>query len=394
MKLEIVLDYPLHFFSLVAITLLFWILTRSGKKRINFLYEEIRFRRSKKRNVLAPTLNSTEKSNGGKIGSETSPKLNTDRMGNQIQLQKVKLEWLNKPKKVLVVKKWKDSFVSDCFKQLVSWLVNEMNLDVIIEKDDEDFFPELDRFDSARENVSKYQIDLIICLGGDGTVLHTSSLFQCEMPPVMAFNLGSMGFLSPFRFKSFREDITTVLKGRSFLKWRMRLQCCVMKKDQEVATYHVLNEAVIDRGNSPFVLSLDCYCDDRMITTVHADGIIIATATGSTAYSLSAGGSLVHPMLPALLFTPICPHSLSFRPVILPASVLFKVQVPPESGCSAYVSFDGRSRHQLGAGDSVTMKSSEWHVPTVSQTPQAAEWFQSLAQHLNWNKRVKQKARS
>eukprot|EP01119_Soliformovum_irregulare_P022833 TRINITY_DN7879_c0_g1_i1.p1 TRINITY_DN7879_c0_g1~~TRINITY_DN7879_c0_g1_i1.p1 ORF type:complete len:338 (-),score=48.21 TRINITY_DN7879_c0_g1_i1:27-1040(-) len=240
------------------------------------------------------------------------------------------------------------------------------------------------------------EIDLVICLGGDGTVLHSSALFQQSVPPVMAFGMGSMGFLTPFNHKTIKEDLRGVLRGKCSIKMRLRLHCSIIRKGEVDAEqdYHALNEAVIDRGASPFLTHLQCYCDDKLITTVQADGIIIATATGSTAYSLSSGGSLVHPMLPALLFTPICPHSLSFRPVVLPSSCTLKILIPADSHCSAAVSFDGRHRYELKPGDGVLLRISEWPVTTVSKSDQIGEWFQSLAQHLNWNRRVTQKSNS
>jgi len=267
-------------------------------------------------------------------------------------------------------------------------------LDLMVESDT---LEELNHIDGLltfdKFNQDDDQIDLILCLGGDGTVLHVSSMFQRSVPPIMAFGLGSMGFLTPYNFKTFREDLRPILKGRCFIKLRLRLHCTIIKKgvEQTESDFHALNEATIDRGASPFLSHLDCYCDDKLITTVQADGIIVATATGSTAYSLSSGGSLVHPLLPALLFTPICPHSLSFRPVVLPSSCTLKVMIPPTSHCSTSISFDGRNRQELHPGDGVLLRISEWPVATISKTDQIGEWFSSLAQHLNWNKRVIQK---
>jgi NAD+ kinase len=112
-----------------------------------------------------------------------------------------------------------------------------------------------------------------------------------------------------------------------------------------IGTYNVLNEAVIDRGPSPFLSVIDIDCDQQFLTTLQGDGIILATPTGSTAYSLAAGGSMVHPAVPAILLTPICAHSLSFRPLLLPDSSVLDCTVPLDSRANGWVSFDGKFRY-------------------------------------------------
>lgn len=113
----------------------------------------------------------------------------------------------------------------------------------------------------------------------------------------------------------------------------------------------VLNDIVIDRGTSSSMVELDCYIDTSFLTTVHADGLIIATPTGSTAYSMSAGGSMVHPLTPGILMTPICPHTLSFRQMLFPDSTVLRIEVSANSRCSASVSFDGQFKERLNKGD-------------------------------------------
>lgn len=198
------------------------------------------------------------------------------------------------------------------------------------------------------------RIDFIVCLGGDGTLLYASLLFQKSVPPVMAFHLGSLGFLTPFQFDNFQEQVTNVLEGHVALTLRSRLHCMISRKrlassgsgclagdsatipegQAEFKTqatngsqYHkevnvlVLNEVVIDRGPSPYLSNIDLYLDGKHITSVQGDGLIVSTPTGSTAYAVAAGASMIHPSVPAIMVTPICPHSLSFRPIVVPAGV-------------------------------------------------------------------------
>lgn len=120
---------------------------------------------------------------------------------------------------------------------------------------------------------------------------------------------------------------------------------------------------------------------------LQGDGLIVATPTGSTAYSLAAGGSMVHPQVPGILFTPICPHSLSFRPLIFPDHVTLCVQVPPGSRSQAWCSFDGKDRQLLAAGDAVVIRTSVWPVPTICNKDASRDWFSSVRDNLHWNVR-------
>lgn len=288
-------------------------------------------------------------------------------------------------------------------------------------------------------------IDLIISLGGDGLILHVvSALFPREVPPIMPFNLGSMGFLTPFALRDHERHIGRVLAGENnSVTMRMRLKCVVVPKgealeDQRAPVritrdesgsvdfgsanssdedepelshdyptpsplsasvmkspqlkYRVLNEIVIDRGPAPYLSNLEVLADDSPITRVQADGIIIATPTGSTAYSMSSGGSMVHPSVPALLFTPICPHSLSFRPVLFPHDAVLQIKVPDDARATAWVSFDGRHRMELMRGDRVVVWASDYPVPTFSAENPMTDWFKSVSHCLRWNERIQQTA--
>ncbi|KAL7470612.1 hypothetical protein ACHAXS_010863 [Conticribra weissflogii] len=202
--------------------------------------------------------------------------------------------------------------------------------------------------------------DLIVTLGGDGLLMYASQVFSGPVPPILPVAGGSMGFLTPFQREEMVEAILISLGLRQMstetrqehlyaktndsksanssitkqshvtpinfnhqqplafgknnkicISMRMRLDCRIFNADGSLKSrYNVLNEVVIDRGSSPYLASLECYCDDVHLTTVQADGIIFSTPTGSTAYSMAAGGSVVHPAVPAILVTPICPHVL------------------------------------------------------------------------------------
>ncbi|QDS76093.1 hypothetical protein FKW77_006217 [Venturia effusa] len=242
------------------------------------------------------------------------------------------------------------------------------------------------------------KFDLVLTLGGDGTVLYTSHLFQRIVPPILSFSLGSLGFLTNFEFRQFKESLTSIMGDEGMrVNLRMRFTCTVYRASAadpgtntrqdpiEAEQFEVLNELVIDRGPSPYVSNLELYGDNELLTVVQADGCIFSTPTGSTAYSLSAGGSLVHPDIPAILLTPICPHTLSFRPMLLNDSMALRIAVPKSSRATAYCAFDGKGRVELRQGDYVTIAASQYPFPTVLSRP--TEWFDSISRTLRWNTR-------
>ncbi|OCH90256.1 ATP-NAD kinase [Obba rivulosa] len=287
--------------------------------------------------------------------------------------------------------------------------------------------------------------DFVVTLGGDGTVLFTSWLFQRIVPPVLSFALGSLGFLTNFDFADHESVMDNVIDNGIRVNLRMRFTCTVYRavlgestrravkkgetgeimmknleksgwealeggypphdgkagaKDREimcfttrpVESFEVINDLVVDRGPSPYVSQLELFGDEHHLTTVQGDGLCVATPTGSTAYSLSAGGSLVHPEIPAILLTPICPHTLSFRPMLLPDSMELRVCVPFNSRSTAWASFDGRGRVELKQGDHIKITASRYPFPTVCADSQSTDWFNAISRTLKWNERERQKS--
>ncbi|KAH9485278.1 ATP-NADH kinase YEF1 [Psilocybe cubensis] len=300
---------------------------------------------------------------------------------------------------------------------------------------------------SSMCNHSPHLFDFVVTLGGDGTVLFTSWLFQRVVPPVLPFALGSLGFLTNFDFADHQAVMDSAIDNGIRVNLRMRFTCTVYRavaneegkgrkavkkgetgeimmkniekggwealeggfsmgdgksssRDKEIMcfttrpaeTFEVLNDLVVDRGPSPYVSLLELFGDEHHMTTVQADGLTVSTPTGSTAYSLSAGGSLVHPEIPALLITPICPHTLSFRPMLLPDSMELRICVPFNSRSTAWASFDGRGRVELKQGDHIKVTASKYPFPTVCADKQSTDWFHAISRTLKWNERERQKS--
>ena len=164
------------------------------------------------------------------------------------------------------------------------------------------------------------------------------------------------------------------------------------ESEEAPSSFLVLNEAVVNRGSSQYICNLDLYLENRRITTVQGDGLIISTPTGSTAYAASAGASMLHPNVPSIMITPICPHSLSFRPIVVPSGAELMLCVSEKARGSACVSFDGQTSVEISIGDQVTIRTSVHPAPCVCQSNPFDDWFDSLSECLHWNARQSQKS--
>ncbi|KAL1592847.1 NAD(+) kinase [Paraconiothyrium brasiliense] len=340
-------------------------------------------------------------------------------VSKQLQRRPIKMTIRN----VMIVTKARDNQLVHLTRELAEWLLctprhgSDIGVNVYVDhklrKSKRFDMPSLLAKDARFENMLRFwtpdlcwespeKFDLVLTLGGDGTVLFTSWLFQRIVPPILSFSLGSLGFLTNFEFDQYKEALSKILGDAGMrVNLRMRFTCTVYRYQKNAAPgapqhieaeqFEVLNELVIDRGPSPYVSNLELYGDNNLLTVVQADGCIFSTPTGSTAYSLSAGGSLVHPDIPAILLTPICPHTLSFRPMLLNDSMLLRIAVPRNSRATAYCAFDGKGRVELRQGDHVTIAASQYPFPTVLSQP--TEWFDSISRTLRWNNRgAQQKA--
>jgi NADH kinase len=225
-----------------------------------------------------------------------------------------------------------------------------------------------------RPGPNAQQIDLVATLGGDGTILHASSLFSSgAVPPVLSFSMGTLGFLLPFHVDDFAKALESVFSGRATILNRMRLACNFYDKDLSKLgdlndDWQVMNEIALHRGSSPHLNTIDIFVDGQHLTEAVSDGLIVSTPTGSTAYSLSAGGPIVHPSLSALVLTPICPRSLSFRPLVFPSSSIVTLRIGDRSRAPAGVSMDGRVSRILNPGECVTVNASPFPVPCINRS--------------------------
>ncbi|RKY66056.1 MAG: hypothetical protein DRQ08_04090 [Candidatus Latescibacterota bacterium] len=204
--------------------------------------------------------------------------------------------------------------------------------------------------------------DLVVAIGGDGTILRTARELRGTVP-ILGVNLGRLGFLAEVSAEELEEAFGEVLDGRVRVEERTGLSAYA---EGEGEVFFAVNDVVLERGASPRMMEVRVFVEDELLGSYLADGIIFATPTGSTAYSLSAGGPIVHPGLDALILTPICPHSLSVRPMVLPPDEEVVVRVRSDRGEDMALTVDGQVRCGLHPEDTVRVRRAEEKVKLVA----------------------------
>jgi NAD+ kinase len=228
------------------------------------------------------------------------------------------------------------------------------------------------------------EADLLIVLGGDGTLLSVVRALEERAVPILGVNLGTLGFLVEVSVDEMHEALSRALDGKMTIEPRMRLAVRLLRDGRELRRWLALNDAVITKGASARIVDLEARADGQLVTTYHADGLIVSTPTGSTAYTLSAGGPILLPGVPSLVLTPICPHALTQRPLVLPDSAVIEVIVHPRGG-EVQLAIDGQEGAPLQDGDLVEVRRSE-HPALLLVSP-AHSRFEVLRSKLRWGER-------
>ena len=231
-------------------------------------------------------------------------------------------------------------------------------------------------------------VDLVIVLGGDGTLLAMAArIAQARRDiPILGVNFGSLGFLTEIRIDELLPSLERVLDGSATFDERAMLEADAYRKGQQVDSRVVLNDVVFTKAALSRMIELSVSVDGGFVTRVKADGLIIASATGSTAYNLAAGGPIVHPLVNALVLTPIAPHTLTNRPIVIPGSADIEVQAHSSgSPDEIFVTYDGQSGYPLHEGDVVKVRMSRQTLRLVKAP--ARSYFELLREKLKWGER-------
>lgn len=225
--------------------------------------------------------------------------------------------------------------------------------------------------------------DAVVVFGGDGTMLSVARLIRGHQCPILGVNLGSLGFLTEVTLDRLYSDLRSLIDGKFKVEERCLVKATLHRRDGSTEVFHALNDIVINKAALARVVTVDAYFDQHFIASFVADGIIISTPTGSTAYSLSAGGPIVHPTLECLLITPICPHTLTNRPIVIPGH--HELRFVLQSGKDVMLTVDGQVGSAVAEGSEVVCTLSEFKVELVRPNDKA--FFEVLREKLKWAKR-------
>jgi NAD+ kinase len=233
-------------------------------------------------------------------------------------------------------------------------------------------------------------IDLLIVIGGDGTILRAVREMQDFHIPILSINRGTVGFLAETQFDEVDELLPVLLTGGGVLEERTLLDVLVTRGGKEDFRAHALNEAVIAQGTISRLVDLPTTVNGEELTTFHADGLIIATPTGSTAYSLAAGGPVVHPTISATILTPINPHSFSQKPIVIPGDATTEVHIEARENkfqdTTVILTVDGQVYHPLQQGDTVSVNTHEETVKFLRRKQDT--FFSTIREKLKWGETV------
>jgi NAD+ kinase len=228
------------------------------------------------------------------------------------------------------------------------------------------------------------QADLVIVLGGDGTMLHAARLMRSLRAPVLGVNLGSLGFTTEVPPEELFHRLDEVFAGRYLVDERMKLSCKLVRDGQVLVDDEVLNDVVLSKGALARISDHEMLIDGEYVTTYKADGVIISTPTGSTAYSLSAGGPIIHPSMECVAVSPICSHALTQRSLVVSADRTITV-VLKGGTAEVFLTLDGQVGQPVQSGDRVEVRRSPSRFPLIRNP--AMSYFQVLRQKLHWGER-------
>ena len=264
--------------------------------------------------------------------------------------------------------------------ELLAWL-HAHGYEVIVD-------PETAKYSNGEEEVLRSQmssrpLDLVVVLGGDGTLLSAARATAPIDVPLLGVNLGSLGFLTDVPLSSLFSMLDQIAQGRAAVEQRSLMQCDLLRGEQILGSYLVFNDAVVNKTALARLNNYELFVDKVFVSSYRADGMIVATPTGSTAYSLSAGGPVMMPTVNAFVITPVAPHSLTHRPLVVPDSAVVELLLRSDEEV-AYLSLDGQPGLDLRDGDRVLCRRSE-HRVSLFRTDH--DFFHVLRSKLKWGER-------
>ncbi|MFQ5559379.1 MAG: NAD(+)/NADH kinase [Nitrospinota bacterium] len=264
---------------------------------------------------------------------------------------------------------------------LIHWL-KEKDIEAVLDKETAAVVKQ--KSDYNRADLPELS-DVIIVLGGDGTLISVARLIDNRKVPILGVNLGTLGFLTEIAFEEVYSTLEKVLSGDFKTVERLMIDARVIREGREVGYYNALNDIVINRGTLARIVDMEVKIDGLYVSSYRADGFIVASPTGSTAYALAAGGPIVYPTLSALVLAPICPHNLTNRPIVVPDSVEIEISFLTNDE-DVLATIDGQIGFSLTYRDKILIKKS-MNSTLIIQSPQK-NYYQILREKLKWGERI------
>lgn len=278
----------------------------------------------------------------------------------------------------IICKRWRTE-TADIVRKLIPWL-EEKGWQALVE---DVTAVHLGIRGFSHQDIAK-SADMILVLGGDGTMLRASRLVAEKGIPILGINLGTLGFITEVNRNEIFQTLEGMLSQRCGIEERLMLTTRAIRDGAVVAEYTVLNDVVIAKSALARIIDLETFVHETYVTSFKADGLIISTPTGSTAYSLAAGGPIMYPTLDSIVLTPICPHTLTNRPIVIPADfeVRITLKTPNEE---VYLTLDGQVGLPLKVGDVIEIQKAAYKTKLVM--PCDRDYFKILRNKLKWGER-------
>lgn len=284
-------------------------------------------------------------------------------------------------KEIGIITKVTSPHADDVMGRLVPWLT-ERGVKVRMQEDYRGL-ADVDSIAVSREHVPD-GVDLVLVLGGDGTLLSVARLLEGKDKPILGINLGSMGFLTELGLDELFGSLERVLQGEYTVEPRVCLEASLHRDGERIGHYQVLNDVVINKGALARIINLETIVDDQKVTNYQADGLIVSTPTGSTAYCLAAGGPIIEPTMDVIVIAPICPHTLTNRPLVIPGGSRIDLRLISDSG-AVFLTLDGQEGTRLNKGDCVRVRASDRKVHLIRTG--ARNFYEVLSTKLHWGQR-------
>lgn len=283
--------------------------------------------------------------------------------------------------KIGIVAKPHSKDVAATLNEMIEWLQSR-DCEITVEESIAQDSPPDNVLTAPREKIPELA-DVIVVFGGDGTMLSVARSVRGQNTPILGVNVGSLGFLTETTLDELYPTLERLLEGKHTTRRRSMLKAGVHHADGTVETYHALNDVVVSKTAVARIISMDAFVNDDFIANFPADGMIISTPTGSTAYSLSAGGPILYPSLDSLVMTPICSHTLTNRPLVIPAESSIRVVV--RSGEDVMLTVDGQVGVPLREGEEIRCTQSEYQIDLIHHGDRG--FFDVLREKFKWGER-------